>query len=232
MFEQLKLERFKAARFYMIYIAIALIAAAGGSYGYLKFPEGLGLGKVFADAVCDTSLLFVPATVTAWLLGNDFLYRTIHNPIKLGSSRASVIMAKALTAFAVSLMIHLTDITATIVGYGLRYGFDSSLFTTGNLLWLLVVMVQVCAITSFVVLIVFAAKNALAGIALTVVFTFITCNILRNFLDGKTAFKLSCFSLAQTNDVSTLVLSGIFAAITIAVVLGLTQLVFRKAEIK
>ena len=58
-----------------------------------------------------------------------------------------------------------------------------------------------------------------------------TCNILRNFI-GKSVFRLTCFSLAQTSDDRTLALSAALAAAVIIISLTATYLVFRKAEIK
>ena len=80
-------------------------------------------------------------------------------------------------------------------------------------------------------LIVFALKKVTSGIAVTVVFSFVSCNILRNFISNS-VFRLTCFSLAQTNDNRTLALSAVFAAVIIVILLTATHFVFRKAEIK
>ena len=82
-----------------------------------------------------------------------------------------------------------------------------------------------------VMFIVFALKKVTSGIAVTVVFSFVSCNILRNFI-SKSVFRLTCFSLAQTSDNRTLALSAVFAAVIIVISLTATHFVFRKAEIK
>ncbi|MBQ1431995.1 MAG: ABC transporter permease, partial [Ruminococcus sp.] len=126
----------------------------------------------------------------------------------------------------------MTYVVSTIAGFWARYGFDSTMFKSRNLIWSLVILVQIGAIVGCVMFIVFALKKALAGIAFTVVFTFFTCNMLRNFLSDKDFFKLSCFSLAQTSDTKTLFLSGVFAVLTIAAMLALTHWIFRRTEVR
>ena len=122
------------------------------------------------------------------------------------------------------------DISA-VLGFAVKYRFDSSIFSITDFVWMLVVMLQICANICIVMLIVFALKKATSGIAVTVVFSFVACNILRNFISDS-VFRLTCFSLAQTSDNRTLALSAVFAAAVIAISLTATHFVFRKAEIK
>ena len=230
--DQFRVESFKAVRFWMIYVGIAIMAAAGFAYGYLKFPSGIDSAKVFSLTLCDTSLMFIATSIVSWFVGNDFLNRTIHNEIKLGRTRFSVIFTKSIVSFVISALIHMTYVVSTVAGFWARYGFDSTMFKSRNLIWSLVILVQIGAIVGCVMFIVFALKKALAGIAFTVVFTFFTCNMLRNFLSDKDFFKLSCFSLAQTSDTKTLFLSGVFAVLTIAAMLALTHWIFRRTEVR
>lgn len=230
--DQFRVESFKAVRFGMIYVGIAIMAAAGFAYGYLKFPSGIDSAKVFSLTLCDTSLMFIATSIVSWFVGNDFLNRTIHNEIKLGRTRFSVIFTKTIVSFVISALIHMTYVVSTIAGFWARYGFDSTMFKSRNLIWSLVILVQIGAIVCCVMFIVFALKKALAGIAFTVVFTFFTCNMLRNFLSDKDFFKLSCFSLAQKSDTKTLFLSGVFAVLTIAAMLALTHWIFRRTEVR
>ena len=227
-----RVESFKAVRFGMIYVGIAIMAAAGFAYGYLKFPSGIDSAKVFSLTLCDTSLMFIATSIVSWFVGNDFLNRTIHNEIKLGRTRFSVIFTKTIVSFVISALIHMIYVVSTVAGFWVRYGFDSTMFKSRNLIWSLVILVQIGAIVGCVMFIVFALKKALAGIAFTVVFTFFTCNMLRNFLSDKYVFKLSCFSLAQTSDTKTLFLSGVFAVLTIAAMLALTHWIFRRTEVR
>ncbi|MCI8995715.1 MAG: ABC transporter permease, partial [Lachnospiraceae bacterium] len=105
------------------------------------------------------------------------------------------------------------------------------IFSVTDFVWLLVVILQICANICIVMFIVFALKKVTSGIAVTVVFSFVSCNILRNFI-GESVFRLTCFSLAQMNDNRTLALSAVFAVTVIVISLTATHLVFRKAEIK
>lgn len=231
MHNQLMIERYKAKRFIILYLAAAVLAAAGFFLGLLKLPERLDTAEVFSLSVCDPSFMFIISLVAAWFAGNDFLNRTIHNEIKAGYSRFSVFMARTITAFVIAALLHLTYIFATVLGFAVEYRFDSSIFSITDLVWLLVVMLQICANICIVMFIVFAVKKATLGIAVTVVFSFVSCNILRNFI-SKSVFRLTCFSLAQTSDTGTLALSAVFAAAVIAASLTATHFVFRKAEIK
>ena len=231
MHNQLMIEKYKAERFVIMYLVAAVLAAAGFFLGLLKLPEYMDTAKIFSLSVCDTSFMFIISLVAAWFAGNDFQNRTIHNEIKVGYSRFSVFMARTITTVIMAVMLHLTYIFATVLGFAVKYRFDSSIFSMTDFVWLLVVMLQICANICIVMFIVFAIKKVTSGIAVTVVFSFVSCNILRNFI-SESVFRLTCFSLAQTSDNRTLALSAVFAAAVIIISLTATHFVFRKAEIK
>lgn len=228
---QLMIEKFKAVRFPLMYIAAAVLAAAGFFLGLLKLSGDLDMTTVFSYTVCDTSFMFIISLVAAWFAGNDFLNRTIHNEIKVGYSRFSVFFSRTVTIVIMAILLHLIYILATILGFTVKYRFDSSIFTVTNLTWLLVIMLQICANMCITIFIVFTFRKVTSGIAVTIVFSFISCNILRNFIRDS-VFKLTPFSFAQTNDSRTLVLSTAFAVAVILISLTATYFVFRKAEIK
>ena len=140
-------------------------------------------------------------------------------------------MARTITTVIMAVLLHLTYVFAVVLGFAVKYRFDSSIFSITDLVWLLVVMLQICANICIVMFIVFALKKVTSGIAVTVVFSFVSCNILRNFI-SESAFRLTCFSFAQTTDNRTLALSAVFAAAVIVISLTATHFVFRKAEIK
>jgi len=231
MYNQLMIEKYKAKRFIIMYLAVAVLAAAGFFLGLLKLPENLDTATVFSFSICDTSFMFLISLVAAWFAGNDFQNRTIQNEIKVGYSRFSVFMARTITTVFMALLLHLTYVFATVLGFSVKYRFDNSIFSLTNFIWLLVVMLQICANICIVMFIVFALKKVTSGIAVTVVFSFVSCNILRNFISGS-VFRLTCFSLAQTSDNRTLALSAVSAAAVIVISLTATHFVFRKAEIK
>lgn len=231
MHNQLIVESYKAKRFVIMYLTAAVLAAAGFFLGLLKLPENLDTATVFSFSVCDTSFMFLISLVAAWFVGNDFLNRTVQNEIKAGYSRFSVFMARTITAVVMAILLHLAYVFATVFGFCLKYRFDGSIFSVTDFVWLLVVMLQICATICVVMFIVFALKKVTSGIAVTVVFSFVSCNVLRNFISDS-VFRLTCFSLAQTSDSKTLALSAVFAAATIVISLTATHLVFRKAEVK
>ncbi len=231
MYNQLMIEKYKAKRFIIMYLAAAVLAAAGFFLGLLKLPEYMDTATVFSLSICDTSFLFIVSLVAAWFAGNDFQNRTIHNEIKSGYSRFSVFIARTITTVIMAMLLHLIYVFATVLGFAVKNRFDSSIFSVTNFVWMLVVMLQICANICIVMFIVFALKKVTSGIAVTVVFSFVSCNILRNFI-STSAFRLTCFSLAQTSDSSTLALSAVFAAVVIIISLTATHFIFRKAEIK
>lgn len=230
MHNQLMVEKYKAVRFIIMYLAAAVLAGAGFFLGFLKLPENLDTAAVFSFTICDTSFMFIISLAAAWFVGNDFLNRTIHNEIKAGYSRFSVFMARNVTAVIMAELLHLTYVSATVLGFSVKYRFDGSIFSVTDFIWLLVVMLQICANICIVMFIVFTLKKATTGIAVTVVFSFVSCNILRNFI-RESFFRLTCFSLAQTNDSGTLALSAVFAAAVIVISLTAAYFVFRKADI-
>ena len=228
---QMIIERYKAVRFFIIYVAALVLVVAGFLNGLIKIPKDLNTSAVFSNLVCDTSFIFILSLVAAWFAGNDFLNRTIHNEIKAGYSRISVIITRTITTVIIGLLLHLAYIAASLLGFVVKAGFDSSVFTAANLGWLLVVMLQICANICIVMFIVFALKKVTSGIAVTVIFAIVSCNVLRNFISDS-VFRLTPFSLAQTSDSQTLILSAAVAAVMIAVSMLATHLVFRRAEIK
>lgn len=231
MHNQLMIESYKAKRFIILYLAAAVLAAAGFFLGFLKLSENLDTATVFSFSICDTSFLFIVSLVAAWFAGNDFQNRTIRNEIKAGYGRFSVLLARTIPTVIMAELLHLTYVFATVLGFAVKYRFDSSIFSATDFLWLLVVMLQIGADICIVMFIVFALRKVTSGIAVTVVFSFVTCNILRNFI-GESVFRLTCFSLAQTSDNRTLALSAVFAAVVIIASLTAAHFVFRKAEIK
>lgn len=234
MYNQLMVEKYKAKRFIIMYLAAAVLAGAGFFLGLLKIPEHMehmDTATVFSLSICDASFMFIISLVVAWFAGNDFQNRTIHNEIKVGYSRFSVFMSRTITTVIMAMLLHLTYVFATVLGFAVKYRFDSSIFSVANLVWTLVVMLQICANTCIVMFIVFALKKVTSGIAVAVVFSFVSCNVLRNFI-SKSVFRLTCFSLAQTSDNSTLALSAVFAAVVIIISLTAAHFIFRKSEIK
>ena len=231
MINQLKVESIKLRRFWLLYIASALCAVMGFLFGFLKFSSANTLYDTFAAVVGDTSFMFIISLVIAWFIGNDFSTRTVHNEIKIGCSRLSVLLSKSFAAFPAAIIIHFSYVLAVLVGFCLKNGFDTSLFTVRNLMWTLVVALQIIALQSLTALIVFVLKRAAAAIAASVCIAVVMCNVLRNFF-GSELFSLSCFCMAQKNDNRTLVLSALYALALCIFFLGISYALFRKAAVK
>lgn len=140
MHNQLMIEKYKAKRFIIMYLAADVLAAAGFFLGLLKLPENLDTATVFSFSICDTSFMFLISLVAAWFAGNDFQNRTIHNEIKVGYSRFSVFMARTITAVIMAELLHLTYVFATVLGFAVKYRFDGSIFSVTDFVWMLVVM--------------------------------------------------------------------------------------------
>ena len=72
MYNQLMIEKYKAKRFIIMYLAAVVLAGAGFFLGVLKLPENLDTADVFSLTICDTSFMFIVSLVAAWFAGNDF----------------------------------------------------------------------------------------------------------------------------------------------------------------
>ena len=230
MCNQLKVEFFKLRHFWLFYIIVVCMAALGFVYGYKIQSMGFSVYDAFTSANCDTSFMFLLAMVSAWFIGNDFSSRTIHHEITLGYSRWSVIVVREFSVYLSACILHFMYVVFSILGAGCRAGFSESIFEMQDLFWCAIVLLQLMALQSIVSLISFLCAKATAAIALSVCFIFITCNIFRNFFDGG-IFTKSCFCLVQNNTYGTLFPAGIAAILTVAVMLLLTYVIFRKKEI-
>lgn len=231
MLNQLKLEFYKLKTFPLLYLAILLMFAAGFPYGFLKFENVLNTDAVFSYTVCDTSLLFLISVVSSYFIGADFGSRTITNELKLGYSRLSVILTRAATVYILSILLHFVYIASSIGGFSAAHGFDTSVFHMENMLWFLTVSLQLMAIQSGTVMICFAAKKPLSAISVSVIYTFLFCNALRNLVSNQ-IFTLSCFCFAQSSDDKLLTPCVFFAIVTSMAFLMISVLIFRKAEVK
>lgn len=232
MCNQLRVAFFKLCHFRVLIIAAVCMAAFGFPYGYVKLA-GMeeGIYGAFRETICDTSFLFLGALVSAWFVGNDFGSRTIHHEISLGYSRGAVLAVRELPVFLAAVILHFTYIISSMLGAAGKAGFSGSIFTAWDLLWCAVIILQLMAIQSIIVLITIVCAKAASAIAASICFTFVMCNVLRNFFDGR-IYTSSCFCLVRDNRYETLFPAGLAAAFILIVTITLTYLVFRKKEIK
>lgn len=235
MINLLKVELYKLKKFQFGYITVIFMIIVGYMYGNKIgnkfFDTNKNTAAVFSNTVCDTSFVFIIALVAALFIGRGFSNRTICNEIKLGYSRFHVLLSKMTAACILAVLLHSTYIISTILAFSIARGFDASVLSTENVLWLLTVLIQLTAIISGVVLISFTTKKMSESIALSAICTAVCCNILRNYTDAK-FFTMSPFCFVLDNNTDNLVFSGISALVTMVVFLTIAAFTFRKAEIK
>lgn len=239
MINQLKVAFFKLRRFWLFYIVAVILAAAGFSCGYLVLRNTTitSNGKIvfepyFREIASDTSFIFLISLVSGWFAGNDFGNRTIHNEIKIGYSRASVLWTRFIAVSLSASLLHLIYIVSGTLGFGMVRRVDGSVFSIGSLCQLFVVLLQIVTIQSMIILITFLLRRTAAVISASVCFSFISCNVLRNFFADSRVFMLSPFWLCQSNSPDDLIPAGIFAGVLLAGTLTATWYIFRKAEIR
>ena len=239
MYNQLKVEFYKLWNSKFFYLSIlGFLTASIMIYVSNVFRDNLDITghQAFLGAISDTSLLFIMSLFVSYFIGNDFTNRTITNEIKIGYSRISVILSRIIIVlpFAVSLYLFYAIPRALLTG--MSNGFGDAMTVYDVLIRALLFALQVMAVTSFTALIVFWCKKASLGMMISVCFTVITCNILRGFLGENTIFQLTSFYRIQMNSgtmtTQDISISFVSAAVTIAVVLLATYIVFRKAELK
>jgi len=232
MCNQCKVTFFKFRHFVLFYIAVLCMVGFGFSYGFVKIA---GMGGSTYDAFlatnCDTSFMFILALITAWFLGSDFSNRTIHHEITLGYSRWSVLLVRELPVLLSGVILHFAYVFSAVLGVACKNGFSGAVFETADILWCITIMLQLMGLQSVITMITFICAKAPAAIAISVSFTIIACNVLRNFLGG-TFFTKTVFYLARDNASATLLPTSIVAVITLIGFIALTYMVFRRKEIK
>lgn len=231
----LKVELYKLKKFPLGYIAMLFMFVCGYLYGDNRLAQDAfevtdNTSAIFSYTVCDTSMVFIISIVSALFLGKDFSNHTICNEIKLGYHRFHVLLSRAVVVCAFSGLLHMIYIAATILGFSVVRGFDASLLCIRNALWLLTVLIQLTAIISGVVFVSFLVKRVSEAIAISTLYVFICCNILRNFTDTR-FFTLSCFCFVRSSS-ENFVFVAANAFLTMIIFLAIAMCTFKKAEIK
>jgi len=184
----------------------------------------------------DTSLLFIVSTFTSHIIGSDFTNRTVDNEIRIGYSRLSVVLSRAAVVLPLTFAPYLAYCLCCAAAMSAVNGFGTVFTAADILVRLLLFFLQVASIQSFTLFIMFACKKASLGMLLNICFAVLTCNLLRNFLDSNAIFNLTSFGRIMMNDrvmtVRELSVSFVSAAVTLAVMVTATWLVFRRTELK
>lgn len=232
MCNQCKVTFFKFQHFVLFYIVVLCMAGFGFTYGFVKIAgKGGSVYDAFLATNADTSFMVVLALITAWFLGSDFSNRTIHHEITLGYSRWSVLLVRELPVLLSGVILHFAYVFSAVLGVACKNGFSGWIFETADVFWCITIVLQLIGLQSVITMISFICAKATAAIGISVIFTFITCNVLRNFL-GETFFTKTVFYFARDNAGATLLPASIVAVITWIVFIALTYLVFNKKEIK
>ena len=198
------------------------------------------LGNFFTETMCEISYIFLYSMVTAWFVGSDFDNRTIHNEIAVGYSRWSVLFSRILTCWCASILLHVVMIVLyTEVGWSAYgYGFHVPKLGMRDFIWFGVILLQLMAMQSLVVLITILSANAVTALVVSGVFSFLIDNEVRLYLNsqgmkkGLRIWGTMFFALAQDNSDRTLIAAG---CIAVAAIVGLTAVaysIFRKMELK
>ena len=241
MSNQIKVQMYKLRRSVVFYLIIAGLFTTCVMFSLKIINEGTDIngGRALLASISDTSLMFIPALFVSYFIGVDFLNRTIQNEVRIGYNRLSVVLTRGFAALAISVFLYLVSYTLpiTIILGIANGGFDTG-FSFGQVVIRLVLFcVQLMALQSFSVLFSFVSKNATLGMLISVCFTFLTCNLLRNLFDeNDSLFALTSFYRIMMNSSSMMnseiLLSFISAIITIMGVLFVTHIAFRRAELK
>jgi len=238
MYNQLKIEFYKLKTSIMYYLMLVLFAVIGVSYGIIKFvPGDISGGQGFINTIGDTSFIFILTLFVCYFVGSDFSNRTIHNDIKIGYSRLSVVLTRGIVVLPAVALSHLVYVFSTAVSVGIINGLGTEMSIQSMIAQSVLVFIQIMTIQSFSLLIMFLCKKSSLGMVLSVCFTFLTCNILRNFLGEENfLFKITSFYRImmdfQSLTTNEILLSFTSAIVTLIIIFCVTHIAFRKAELK
>lgn len=237
MYNLLKVEIYKLEKFIFGYVAIFLIFVAGYIFGDNRIGNRVfemtdNTDLVFSYVISDTSFVFFISIIMAVFIGKDFSNRTICHEIKLGYGRFQILLSRMVVVCAFAILLHVIYVLSAVFGFSVVRGFDTSVLSIRNALWLLIVLIQLVAVISGVVLLSFWAKRLSEAIVLSTIYSFVCCNVLRNYLMSSKIFTLSCFCFVQSRTTENLVYATISALVTMFIFLTIAIFSFNKAEVK
>ena len=232
MINLLKVEFYKLKRFPFGYIVLLFFLAIGIIGGGYKLPDHFeNTAAIFAETVCDTSLVLIISLAAAFFMGKDFSGRTIDNEIKLGYSRFKILLSKMMAVCTFAAFIHTVWVAANVLSFAAVRGFDGSVLCMENVFWLITVLIQLSAVLSGVVLITFITRTVAGAIAISSMYVLLCCNILRNYTGAK-LFILSPFCFARDNSTENLLYTAIVALVTLIIFSATTAVIFSRSDVK
>lgn len=238
MHNQLKLEMYKIKRSKIFYLGILAFIALGILIGVKAINLHMVSGKeIFLDTVSDTSVMFLLSLFICYFIGDDFTNRTIDNEIRVGYSRLSVILARGIVVLPFTVLIYMCYTITTTVCVGIINGFGTEVTIIEMLVRLILFAFQVMAVQSFTIFFIFVCKNATLGMVVSVCFTFVTCNLLRNFMGEENfLFRITSFYRIMMNSesltIQNIIVSFVSAIVTIIIMFFITHMAFRKADLQ
>lgn len=240
-----KLRHLKLFRRVMIFVVLFGIFGWFFMKWYLYFwPQYYSrdmstMGNLFFEGMSDTSFVFLYSMVTAWFVGTDFDNRTIHNEIAVGYSRWSVLLSRILTCWCASFLLHVVvTVFYTEVGWSAYgYGFHVPKLGMRDFVWFGVILLQLMAMQSLVVLITILSANAPTALVVSGVFSFLIHEVHVYFLSrgmerGLRIWGTMFFALVQDNSDGTLIAAGCMAVAAIVGLTAVTYYIFQKMELK
>lgn len=249
MINLIKLEFYKLRKqsiFKIILIAVIIISAFS-AYSEIRLMTAdglLGSGKTgFANAFQDIFMLFVSAIFAGFYIGSDFSNKTIQSQLSQGHSRFEVLISKALVFFVgTSMIMLLYPITVSLI-HTYQYGWGEP-FTPVSLFYILRVaffgVILNIGTTSVFVLIAFLCRDIPKTIcfclAFPVLFSAVSSTLGSIPVIGKV---INFTTLAQLTNIIgdtippiTILTLFLSAAITVIIVISISNYLFAKAEIR
>ena len=238
MHNQLKVEGFKMRRFTPVY-ACTLIYILSMVYVVLRgglTPAAVEMFSLmydgFKEGVQDCSFAFMWGMLIAWYVGIDFANRTVHRAIVTGSSRAVIVLSRLIATSVMTILFHLVTIIGDIIVYGIQFGFSFEGFNPKDILWVLVVCLQLVAFNAFFVLITFICGNVYSALVTSVLIATVGGNILRNFLEGYYIYEHSFFCFAKSSAITDLLPCAVCAIIFAALLTAAAIMIFKKKDVE
>ena len=238
MYNQLKIENYKLWRFTplyactLFYIFTAVIMILRGGMTPLAASYYHCMYDGFKEGVQDCSFAFMWGMLIAWYVGIDFANRTIHRSIVTGSSRAAIVVSRLIVTSVMTILFHIVTFIGETVMYGFQYGVSFDGFNAGDILWILVVFLQLIAFNAFFVLITYICGNVYSALVASVLIATIGGNVLRNFLNGNFIYEHSFFCLAKSGAAADLIPCAICAIIAIPALTIASIMIFKRKDVE
>ncbi|MCR5249923.1 MAG: hypothetical protein K6E50_04890 [Lachnospiraceae bacterium] len=237
MHNQLKVENYKMWRFTPVY-ACSLFYAFTVLYMVIKGGLSPAAAAMyhnmydgFKEGVQDCSFAFLWGMLVAWYVGIDFANRTVHRAIVTGASRTAIVISRLAAISVLTILFHIVTIIGEVILYGTKFGFSLEGFNPRDILWILVVFLQLIAFDAFFVLVTYICGNVYSALVTSVLIATIGGNILRNFLGGNPIYEHSFFCFAKSSENSDLIPCAICAIIAIVVLVAGTVVIFNRKDV-